>query len=71
MRELLLHMLDETTYLLVACRDVNLVGFLADPTLQRAVVRSLEIIGEASKSLPTHLTVAYPPGGMAPDGRHA
>ncbi len=33
--------------------------FLGDETLKRAVVRSLEIIGEATKNIPTEFKVEY------------
>ena len=59
-RELLLHILDETAYLLSASDPLNQAEFLADPTLKRAFTRSLEIIGEAVKSLPVELTDAQP-----------
>ena len=59
-RELLLHILDETSYLLTASDQLNQAEFLADPTLKRAFARSLEIIGEAVKSLPADLTDAEP-----------
>jgi uncharacterized protein with HEPN domain len=59
-RELLLHILDETSYLLSAADQLDQAAFLSDPTLKRAFARSLEIIGEAVKSLPTDLTDAQP-----------
>ena len=34
-------------------------GFVADQTLRRAFVRSLEIIGEAVKNLPTEFRVSH------------
>jgi uncharacterized protein with HEPN domain len=69
-RELLLHILDETSYLLSASDQLNQVEFLADPTLKRAFTRSLEIIGEAVKSLPIALTDAQPQvtGDRSPEG---
>ena len=54
------HILIETDYLLAAARPVSLAQFLADPTLQRAFVRSLEIIGEAVKHLPDELKARAP-----------
>ncbi|MFZ2445268.1 MAG: DUF86 domain-containing protein [Syntrophobacteraceae bacterium] len=35
-------------------------AFMADPKTQDAVVRNFEVIGEASKRLPTEFTTAYP-----------
>lgn len=43
------HMLDEACYLEGAGATLEKGVFLSDPTLQRAFVRSLEIIGEAAK----------------------
>jgi uncharacterized protein with HEPN domain len=59
-RELLLHILDETGYLLSASDQLSQAEFLASPTLKRAFARSLEIIGEAVKSLPFELTDTQP-----------
>ncbi len=50
--EYLRHILEETNYILSSTEDVFKDDFLNDPTLQRAIVRSLEIIGEAAKGLP-------------------
>jgi len=54
------HILIETDYLLKTSRSLSLGAFLADETLQRAFVRSLEIIGEAVKKLPDDLKLRYP-----------
>ena len=70
-RELLLHILDETTYLLSACDQLSRADFLSDPTLKRAFARSLEIIGEAVKSLPADLTDAQSTSGLAVDRPNA
>ncbi|UJP67111.1 HepT-like ribonuclease domain-containing protein [Mongoliitalea daihaiensis] len=43
---------DECLYLLKISEDLSIEIFLNDETLKRAVVRSLEIIGEASKKIP-------------------
>lgn len=51
-REYLGHIRGECEYLLRASADVSRADFLTDETLQRAFVRSLEIIGEATKKLP-------------------
>ncbi len=46
------HIADECLYLLAISHDLKKEGFLADETLKRACVRSLEIIGEATKQIP-------------------
>ena len=58
-REYLQHILDETNYLLQVSANITLAHFLADETLKRAFVRSLEIIGEAVKQLPEELRQKY------------
>lgn len=40
--------------------DVTFEAFVADETLRRAFVRSLEIIGEAAKKVPDQFRAAYP-----------
>ncbi len=50
--EYLQHIADECSYLLSLKNKVDKEQFLEDETLKRAVVRSLEIIGEASKKIP-------------------
>jgi uncharacterized protein with HEPN domain len=54
------HILDETRFLTENLSDIKLELFLRDPVLQRAVVRSLEIIGEAVKKTPQKLQEKYP-----------
>jgi uncharacterized protein with HEPN domain len=51
-RPYLQHILNETRYLTDRTRGLSKETFLRDETLQRAFVRSLEIIGEAAKQLP-------------------
>ncbi len=50
--EYLRHILDETGYLTDQTQQLTKDQFLRDATLKRAFVRSLEIIGEASKQIP-------------------
>lgn len=50
--EFLRHIADECTYLLSVNMDLSKDDFLDNETLKRAVVRSLEIIGEATKKIP-------------------
>jgi uncharacterized protein with HEPN domain len=59
-REFLRHILAETNYLLTASSGVTREQFAQDATLQRAVVRSLEIIGEATKRIPASLRAQHP-----------
>lgn len=49
--EYLRHINDECSYIL-SVSNLTYYEFLDDETLKRAVVRSLEIIGEATKKLP-------------------
>lgn len=53
--EYLSHILIETEYLLVQKEKINKHKFMEDDTLKRAFVRSLEIIGEAAKKIPSSL----------------
>ena len=47
------HILDECNYVRsVVPDDAKMYEFLSDETLKRAVTRSLEIIGEATKKIP-------------------
>ena len=50
--EYLQHILDEIQYLTAAAKDIDRESFLADDTLKRAFVRSIEVIGEAVKKVP-------------------
>ncbi len=59
-KEYLLHILDETTFLLRESQRTSWEEFLEDEVLQRAFVRSLEIIGEAVKRLPKEFRQQYP-----------
>ena len=58
--EYLRHIQDEISFLLEASRGLGLEEFTADEVKKRAVVRSLEIIGEAAKKLPKELKDAHP-----------
>lgn len=59
-RDYLRHILAEAEYLLDASQDISREEFLRDSTLQRAFVRSLEVIGEATKNVPLELRNTYP-----------
>ena len=54
--EYLRHILEEVDYLVEHSRGVTHDEFLKDETLRRAFVRSIEIIGEATKKVPQELT---------------
>lgn len=60
LRDYLQHILTEAEYLITASQGLTPEAFLADATLQRAFVRSLEIIGEATKKLPVGFSAAHP-----------
>ncbi len=53
--EVVSHILEEIEYIQSQLLHTDKKAFMNDPTLQRAFVRSLEIIGEASKKLPSEL----------------
>ena len=57
--EFLRHISDECNYLLSVNKDLSKDDFLDDETLKRAVVRSLEIIGEATKKIPADFKVKW------------
>jgi len=58
-REYLRHILDETEFILQKTSQLKKDTFLNDEVLKRAVVRSLEIIGEATKKLPDDIKSKY------------
>jgi uncharacterized protein with HEPN domain len=53
--EYLRHILDETEYLISTSRELSEDRFMHSEILKRAFVRSIEIIGEASKKISTEL----------------
>jgi uncharacterized protein with HEPN domain len=58
--EYLKHIRDESLYLLsVIDTGITREEFLNDETLKRAVVRSLEIIGEATKKIPADFKMKW------------
>ncbi len=58
--EYIRHMLDEIEYLQSRISKVDYDIFIEDETLKRAFVRSIEIIGEASKKLPVDIKELQP-----------
>jgi uncharacterized protein with HEPN domain len=57
--DFLKHILNECDYLLNVSKGKSRTELLEDETISRAVVRSLEIIGEATKKLPDELKQRY------------
>ena len=58
--EYLHHIRDEARYLVEASREVSWEEFVADETLKRAFVRSIEVIGEATKNLSIEVRDRHP-----------
>lgn len=58
--ESLRHILLEADYLRDEVRVLKRDEFLADPRARRALVKSIEIIGEAAKNVPEHLRQRTP-----------
>ena len=58
--EYLRHIEDEVLYLLGQVQVLTKAQFKQDPTLQRAFVRSLEIVGEATKRVSLESRQKYP-----------
>jgi uncharacterized protein with HEPN domain len=59
-RDYLRHILVEADYLIERTAGLTSKAFLADDTVRRAFVRSLEIIGEAAKKVPDPFRAQYP-----------
>jgi uncharacterized protein with HEPN domain len=57
--EFLKHIQDECSYLIAVSHNLEFNVFLEDETLKRAIVRSLEIIGEATKKIPADFKVKW------------
>jgi len=58
--EYLKHIRDEIAFILsVINPEMTKSDFLSDETLKRAVVRSLEVIGEATKKIPADFKVKW------------
>jgi len=58
--EYLRHILDECKFILsVTGNDFSKEDFLQNETLKRAFVRSLEIIGEATKKIPSDFKIKW------------
>jgi uncharacterized protein with HEPN domain len=59
-RDYLRHILVETDYLVAQTAGLTREEFVANETLRRAFVRSIEIIGEAVKKVPEEFRAMYP-----------
>jgi len=53
------HIADECTYLISVSSDLTKDELLDDETLKRAIVRSLEVIGEATKKIPAEFKIKW------------
>ncbi|RPJ07377.1 MAG: DUF86 domain-containing protein [Spirochaetaceae bacterium] len=53
------HIQEETALVINQCHGLSFADFLGDEILKRAVVRSLEIIGEAVKNIPLEIKQNY------------
>ena len=58
--EYLYHILDEASYLLSVSQGLDVDALMKNETLKRALVRSIEIIGEASKKVPDDFRQKFP-----------
>lgn len=67
--ELLLHILDEVDFLLSDSVAIGEERFMGDACRQRAYVRSLEIIGEASKQVSDVFKAEHPEIAWRPMAR--
>jgi uncharacterized protein with HEPN domain len=54
------HILDEIDFILTQISEMDYDSFVRNPTVKRAFVRSLEVIGEASKKLPDDIKTMQP-----------
>ena len=57
--EYIKHIYDECFYIISVSTNLSKDEFLDNETLKRAVVRSLEIIGEATKKIPADFKVKW------------
>ncbi len=57
--EYLRHIYDECLFVLTASKGLSEESFMKDEILKRAFVRSLEIIGEATKKIPADIKIQW------------
>lgn len=53
------HIADECAYIISASNNLSKDELLDDETLKRAIIRSIEIIGEAAKQIPADFKVKW------------
>lgn len=58
-KEYLRHINDECSYIISVSQDLRYEDLIENETLKWAVVRSLEIIGEATKKIPADVKVTW------------
>ena len=58
--EFLRHILDECDFILQTTLNKTEQEIINDPTLSRAIIRSFQVIGEATKNLNDEIIVKYP-----------
>jgi uncharacterized protein with HEPN domain len=58
-KEYLRHIQDECLFIISVSQELKYDDLIANETLKRAVVRSLEIIGEATKKIPADFKVKW------------
>ena len=58
-KEYLRHIQDECSYIISVTENLHYNDFIENETLKRAIVRSLEIIGEATKKIPADFKVKW------------
>ncbi|HKL01912.1 MAG TPA: DUF86 domain-containing protein [Desulfotignum sp.] len=58
--EYIRHILDEIDYIMNQVSITDYESFIRDETLKRAFVRSVEVIGEASKKIPPDIKAMKP-----------
>ncbi len=56
----IMHIIDECKYLEEKSKNISFDEFIVNETLKRAFVRSLEVIGEAVKNIPSEIKEKYP-----------
>ena len=64
--EYLRHILTEADYIAEQSANSSRDAFLSNETLKRAIVRSIEIIGEATKHVPNEFRKLHPELNGAP-----